>query len=71
MRFRLPRRAISAAWLFFVPFYVLFFALCALLAAAALRPFPEDVSIEAFTKPAGHKLQLLVRVPMAISGCAR
>lgn len=67
MRFRLPRRALSAAWLLYAPCY----ALCALQAHAAIRPLPEDVSIQlfikpAFAKPAGDKLQLLVRVPMGV-----
>jgi hypothetical protein len=58
MRFRLPRRVLSAAWLLYAPFF-------AFPADAAVRPFPEDVSIQAFIKPAGDKLQLLVRVSMA------
>jgi hypothetical protein len=43
-----------------------FYALYALPATAALRPFPEDVTIQAFAKPAGDKFQLLVRVPMSV-----
>ena len=58
MQFRLPRLAISAALLLYAP---LVFE-----AYAAVRPFPEDVSIETFARPAGDKLELLVRVPMSV-----
>src|SRR3984885_1153534 len=37
-----------------------------LLAASALaHDIPNDVTVQAFVKPAGQRLQLLVRVPMA------
>ncbi|HWE50994.1 MAG TPA: HupE/UreJ family protein [Bryobacteraceae bacterium] len=57
MRFRLPRLALSAA-LCYAPY--------AFIASAAIRPFPEDIAVQAYVKPAGDKLELLVRVPMAV-----
>ena len=44
-------------------------ALAALAAAfafgAAAHDIPTDVRINAFVKPAGHRLELLIRVPLA------
>jgi hypothetical protein len=53
MRFSLPRLALSAA------------LFCSLPSSAATPSLPEEVGIRAFIKPAGHNLQVLVRVPMA------
>src|SRR5260221_3866347 len=40
-------------------------ALCMLALGAAAHDIPNDVLVRAFVKPAGDKLQLLVRVPMS------
>jgi hypothetical protein len=42
--------------------------LCALAAAAGAHDIPTDVRINAFLRPAGDRLELLMRVPLAAMG---
>ena len=38
---------------------------CAVALSAAAHDIPTDVKINAFVKPAGKRLELLIRVPLA------